>query len=142
VREALAERNAAQGGEIELAIDVGVHQDERPFAEQRSSMRDSAGGLERLALAGIGDAKAVALACADAPDDALGEMRDVDHRLAIAGRGEPLEVPGDERLAARLHHGLGDRIRERPQALATSCRKNHYSHPSSSSSRFRGPSAE
>ena len=105
-------------------------------------MRDSAGGLERLALARIGDAKAVALACADALYDALGEMRHVDHRLAIAGRREPLEVPGDERLAARLHHRLGDRVRERPQALATSSRKDHHPHPSSSSNRFRGASAE
>src|ERR1041384_2499046 len=81
-------------------------------------------------------------AAPQALDDAPGEMRDVDHRLAVARRGEALQVPGDERLAAHFHHRLRHAVRERAQSLAFARCKNHYPHFSSSNNRINGARAE
>ena len=75
-------------------------------------------------------------------DDALGEMRHVDHRFAVTGPSEALEVPRDERFAACGHHRLGDGIGQRPQTLAPAGGKDHHAHFSSSSSRVSCDRAE
>src|SRR5262245_29063370 len=105
-------------------------------------MRDAPGGLQRLALARIGDPQAVAPAVAQRLDDALGEMRHVDHRFSVARLGEALEVPRDERLAACGDHGLRNRISQWPQTLTPSGSENHHSHFNSSNNRVRGARAE
>src|SRR5262249_27061257 len=81
MRKARAERDAAQGGKIEFAVDVGVYQKKRRLAEERARLGDSARRFERLALAGVADAHAVALAVTEALDDALGEVPHLDDRL-------------------------------------------------------------
>src|SRR3954462_12875854 len=81
-------------------------------------------------------------ATAPQPLDDLGaEVRDVDHPLATAGGGEPLQVPGDERLAPGFDQGLGNAVGERPQTLASARGENHRFHANSSSSRPSGASA-
>src|SRR5688572_4263748 len=90
-----------------------------------------------------GNAHAVARAVADVREHLLGEVRDVDHRLAAAGGGQAAEVPVDERLAAGLHQRLRRALGERPQPLAASGGEDHRLHAacSSSSNRASGPSS-
>ena len=141
VRELRAELDFQQAREVALAIDVRVDEQERLAAEQPERVGDAARGLEALALARIGNAQPEARAVADALDDALAEVRHVDHRVADPGARQALEVPGDERLAARLDQRLGDRVGERPQPLAAPGGEKHGLHASSSRSFVNGASA-
>ena len=61
----------------------------------------------------------------------------IANALPLLGR-EPLEVPGDERLAAGLDQRFRDRVGERPQPLAAAGGQEHRLHARSSSSRSRG----
>src|SRR5688572_20637877 len=101
-----SERHPCERGEIELAIDVRIHQQERVLAEERSGLRDAARGLERLGLPRVHNAQAVARAVAESLHDALREVGHIDYRFAVSRRREALEVPRDERLATRAHHCL------------------------------------
>jgi hypothetical protein len=141
MREPLAGRHAQQARQVDLAIDVAVHHQEGLRPEQPARQRHAARGLQRLRFARVGDAQAVARAVAEALDDALAEVRDVDHHLATAGRGEALQVPADQRLAAGLDERLGDAVGERAQPLAAPRGEDHRFHCNSSSSRASGASA-
>ena len=69
-----------------VAVDVAVDHEERRVAEQRQRVRDAAGGLERLALARVGDAHARTRAPSPSAASMLrAEVRVVDHELAEAG---------------------------------------------------------
>jgi hypothetical protein len=141
MRQQAPQIHRAQPREIALAVHVGVHEQERRAAEQRARSGDAAGGFQPLPLTRVLHAKAEALAVADALDDALTQVRDIDHRLAEAGARQALEVPGDERLASRLDQRFRDGIGQRPQPLAAPRGEEHGLHSSSSSRRASGASS-
>src|SRR5205807_1652776 len=78
----------------------------RSVIEKRQRLGNAARGLEWRCLARIGHLQAEAASVADAVDDLFAEMRNVDHRLAAPGAREPLEMPGNQRLAADAHQRL------------------------------------
>ena len=139
--EASAEPDPPQAGKIRLAINVGIDQQEGLSAEQRARLGEAARGFERLRLARVGDAQAVARAVADALHDALGEVRHVDHGFAAAAPRQALEVPGEERLATRLDERLGNVVGQGTQPLPPARREDHGLHSSSSRSLASGASA-
>jgi hypothetical protein len=141
MREALAERHGGERREIDLAVDVGIDEQERRLAQQGECAGNAACRLERLRFVRIAERRAEASAVAQPLDDRLGEMRYVEHDLLEAGRDEALEMPDDERLAADFDERLRDAVGKRPQPLAAACREQHGLHSSSSSSGSSGASA-
>src|SRR6185436_7167443 len=141
MRKALAELYFHQLGKITFAVDVRVYQQERLSPEQRQRIGDAAGGFQALALARVAQAQPIAAAVAQPLDDALAEVRHVDHRLAKAGARQALEMPADQRLAAGLDQRFRDLVGDRAQPFAAARRQQHRLHASSSSSRASGASS-
>jgi MurNAc alpha-1-phosphate uridylyltransferase len=142
VRKPVAELDVHQPHEIAFAVHVGIHQQKRCAAQKLERIGDAARGLEALAFAGVVHAKPEARPVAQALDDALAQVRNIDDGVADPRTREALEMPDDKRLAASFDERLGHRIREWAQPLSAPGGQQHRLHASSSSSsRTSGASA-
>src|SRR6266699_2707357 len=110
VREISFQRGADETGEVEVAEEVAVDDEERFIAEERKRLCNSARGFERLGFARVADRDAEAASVAERGFDHVPEMRVVDHDLANARARKGLDRPDDQGLAAHLEEHLGDRV--------------------------------
>jgi hypothetical protein len=111
-----------------VAADVAVDDQEGLAAEQRQRMRDAAGRLERGRRGRPSNAQPPARPVAQRALELHAEMGMVDDDLAHAGARKRLEMPDDQRLAARLEQGLRAVVRERTHPFAAAGRENHGAH--------------
>src|SRR5882762_8344458 len=132
MREILFQRGPNETGEVEVAEEIAVDDEERLIAEQWKSLCNSARGLERLGFARVADRDAGAASIAERGFDHVAEMRVIDHDLANSRARDRLDQPGDQRFAPHFEEHLGDRVGEGPHALAASRGKYHCFHHSKS----------
>src|SRR5712691_13044059 len=132
VRKISFQRSSDESGEVEVAEEVAVDDEERPTAEQGKRLCDSARGFERLGFVRVANRDAEAASIAERGFDHVTEMRVIDHDIANARARERLDRPGDQRLAAHFEKHLGDRVAEGPHAFAAPCGKYHGFHRSKS----------
>src|SRR3989442_1617016 len=84
VREILFQRGPNETGEVEVAEEVAVDDEEGSIAEQVKRLRDTPRGLERLGFARVADRDAIAASIAERGFDHVAEMRMIDHDLTCA----------------------------------------------------------
>src|SRR6266481_5554943 len=125
MRAILFQRGPNETGEVEVAEEVAVDDDEGPIAEQGQRLGNSPRGFEGLGFARVADRDAGAASIAERGFNHATEMRVIDHDIANARARERLDRPGDQRLAAHFEKHLGDRVAEGPHAFAAPCGKNH-----------------
>jgi hypothetical protein len=114
-------RARGQAREVVVGPHIAVDADERGVAEHAQRVQHAAAGLQRLgAFVRVVQAQSPARAVARVPArSGSGQPRDVEHHLAHSDRGELLQVPLDQALAARaLSKRLGRVVGERAHALA------------------------
>ncbi|CAM5512045.1 hypothetical protein RLIN73S_00388 [Rhodanobacter lindaniclasticus] len=108
-----------QGGEVGVAPDVAADGENGLRPQQRQGVEQAAAGFQRLrAFVHVADAQAPARAIAQDAGKLLGEMRGVDRHVVHADRGELLQMPDDQRLAAHAQQRLGRAVGQRAHALA------------------------
>src|SRR5712691_1008885 len=97
MREILFQRGPNETGEVEVAEEVAVDDEEGPVAEQGQRLGNSPRGFERLGFVRVADCDAEAASIAERSFDHVTEMRVIDHDLANARARERLDRPGDQR---------------------------------------------
>ena len=100
-----------------------------PGPSSGSALENAAAGLERhRALLAPADRTPNSRAVAERGAQLRAQPGEIDDHFAYAGARQRGEVPGDERAAADLHQRLGQRVGERPHALAAAGGEQHRLH--------------
>jgi hypothetical protein len=120
---------ARQRRDIRIAPGVAIDHHERCVAEQRQRMGDAAGGFQRaLRFGRPPDRDAERRAITQRLHQLVAQMRMVDDDVRDARGDQTLDVPHDERLAARFEQRFGQIVGERPHAFAAAGGEDHCLH--------------
>ena len=109
-------------------MDIATDDQHDSVTEHWQRGRDPARNFQRLDFARVANAGAEFPAVAQCCFDDAAEVGDVDDDLSESGRDQALDLPHDERLAARREQRLGELVGQRTHALTTACREDHRYH--------------
>src|SRR2546425_12216666 len=109
VREILFQRGPNETGEVEVAEEVAVDDEEGSIAKEGKRLRDTPRGLERLGFARVADRDAEAASIPERGFDHVAEMRGIDRDLADPRARGRLGQPGAQRVPRHFEEHLRSR---------------------------------